>query len=107
MSDAEPIFDAVRGLFLGAVDDTATGITTLAERIQNPDEKLRDTAGALKILADVTSTFGALLLQHELDRAPGGDGLAGDPAPALARIAAQRGAAATEDERASSGAEDE
>lgn len=107
MSDAEPVSDAVRGLFLGAVDDTATAVRVLTDRIQGPDEKVRDIAGALKILADVTSTLGALLLQHELDRGPTGEHIDGGSAPALSRIASQRATAAMEDERASSGAEDE
>lgn len=66
---------------------TAKVLRALGDRATNPDEKLRDAAGAAKILGDVTATLGTLLLEHG---AGGGNLGVHDPAsPFVARLAAQ------------------
>lgn len=69
---------------------TAKVLRSLGERATDPDQKLRDAAGAAKILGDVTATLGTILLEHGAG-GPVGGGL--DPhaesTPFLQRLAAQ------------------
>lgn len=81
--DVAEIFGA---LLREATTQTAKALRALGDRATDREEKLRDAAGAAKILGDVTATLGTLLLEHG---AGGGLDPHAESTPFLQRLAAQ------------------